>query len=87
MYHFKTTVLKLAYRLYGEKEYEVIKMTVKTSYGKITASKETLNELLLIFQEASENYEKRGRMALASQAMETSLEIYEILGMDGYYKD
>ena len=62
-------------------------MTVKTSYGKITASKETLNELSIIFQEASENYEKQGRMTLASQAMETSLEIYEILGMDGYYKD
>lgn len=62
-------------------------MTVKTSYGKITASKETLNDLSLIFQEASENYEKRGRMALASQAMETAIEIYETLGMVGYYKD
>lgn len=62
-------------------------MTVKTSYGKITASKETLNDLSLIFQEASKNYEKRGRMALASQAMETAIEIYEILGMVGYYKD
>ena len=49
-------------------------MTVKTSYGKITASKETLNDLLLIFQEASKNYEKRGRMALASQAMARRLE-------------
>lgn len=62
-------------------------MTVKTSYGDITASKETLNELLLILQEASENYERRGRMALASQAMKTSLEIYEILGLNGYYKE
>lgn len=62
-------------------------MTVKTSYGKITASKETLNDLSLIFQEASESYEKRGRMALASQAMETAIEIYEMLGMVGYYKD
>lgn len=52
---------------------------------KITASKETLNYLSIIFNEAADNYESRERFALAELARNNSQIIFNELDKLGYY--
>ena len=52
---------------------------------KITASKDTLNHLSLLINEAANSYKSRGRNALSEEAMEASEAIFDALEAIGYY--
>ena len=60
-------------------------MVVKTSFGKISASKDTLNYIFLMLNEASENYDSRGRAALSKEAFNNANAIYDALNSVGFY--
>ena len=60
-------------------------MVVKTSFGKISASKETLNYIFLMMGEASKNYELRGYFALSNEAQKNANAIYDALDLVGFY--
>ena len=60
-------------------------MTIETCYGKITASKETLNSLSLLMSEASKSYINRDRIILGCEASNEAGKIYEALRSVGYY--
>lgn len=62
-------------------------MTVETPYGKITASKETLNKIGLAFAEAGDSYEARNRPSFAKDANEAFDQIYDALAAAGMFKD
>ena len=62
-------------------------MTVNTIIGKITASKDTLNELSIALSEASESYAKREMPASSERAFEVSSKIYTALCGKDYYKN
>lgn len=62
-------------------------MTVETSIGKITASKDVLNWIVGAFEEqAMHNREKGNRNALADFYNGISWEIYNSLKKTGYYE-
>ena len=60
-------------------------MVVETSFGKISASKDTLNYILLMMNEASESYDSRGRAALSKEALNNANAIYDALESVGFY--
>lgn len=60
-------------------------MTVVTSIGKITASKDVLNAIVGLAWDAEENLNAKGRNALAIRASEVACEIYNELDLAGYY--
>lgn len=63
-------------------------MTVEIKgIGKITASKEVLNHISRLTQEASDSYHKRKRYALAEEAQGISDYIYLSLKQTGYYNN
>lgn len=64
---------------------EDFKMVVKTSFGKISASKDTLNYIFLMMNEASESYESRGRSALSREALNNAYAIHDALESVGFY--
>ncbi|MBR4040178.1 MAG: hypothetical protein IKJ11_08800 [Clostridia bacterium] len=61
-------------------------MTIKTSAGKINASKATLNKLALLAGTAAERYRNDGMNALANEADEVAEEIHAALADLGYYE-
>lgn len=62
-------------------------MTVNTTIGKITASKEVLNMLSLSLLESGCSLEGRGNRALVEQYKKTSEEIFCALDVVGFYRD
>lgn len=60
-------------------------MVIETYYGKINASKDTLNELSRILNEASKSFYNRGFMEKASLSYNESYKIYSELRKAGYY--
>lgn len=60
-------------------------MVVKTSFGKISASKDVLNYIFLMMNEASESYNSRGRSSLSKQSLNDANAIYEALNAVGFY--
>lgn len=60
-------------------------MIVKTSFGKISASKETLNYIFLMMDEASKSYDSRGRFALSKEALNNAFAIHDALDSVGFY--
>ncbi len=60
-------------------------MVVKTSFGKISASKEVLNYIFLMMGEASKSYDSRGHIALSNEAQKNANAIYDALNLVGYY--
>lgn len=63
-------------------------MTVKLrNYGKITASKETLNSLSIVFDYAEEHHKTKGNIEMAKILNDASWEIYNALNGVGYYND
>lgn len=60
-------------------------MVVKTSFGKISASKDTLNYIFLMMTEASESYDSRGRSALSKEALNNAYAIHDALESVGFY--
>lgn len=61
-------------------------MTIKTSAGKINASKETLNKIALLAGTAAERYTRDGLFALAKEAEEIGNQIHAALKDTGYYE-
>lgn len=61
-------------------------MTVNTTMGKITASKEVLNMLSLSLSESAEFLAGRGSYARSKQDQTTSDEIYHALDAVGFYE-
>ena len=61
-------------------------MTVNTTMGKITASKEVLNMLSLSLSESAESLAKRGYYARSKKDQTTSEEIYHALDAVGLYR-
>lgn len=55
------------------------------TYGKITASRDAFNKLSLLLAEASNRYEERGLDALADEASEMAVTLYDELDKVGYY--
>jgi hypothetical protein len=63
-------------------------MTVEVrGYGKITASKATLNGLSIIFDNAEELYKTKGNPDMAKIMNGASWDIYNALNAAGYYDD
>lgn len=60
-------------------------MTIRTSMGTITADEALLNYISLLAGNACDDYNNRGKDALARQADRFSSEIYNVLKADGYY--
>lgn len=60
-------------------------MVVETSFGKISANKDTLNYIFLIMQEASESYKSRGRASLSKEVHNYANAIYDALNSVGFY--
>lgn len=60
-------------------------MTVQTQIGKITASKDTLNEINLIVMSAIGNCEAKGYEACARKMKKVFNEIFYELDKIGYY--
>lgn len=60
-------------------------MVVKTSFGKISASKDTLNYIFLMMDEASKSYDSRGRSALSKEALDNAFVIHDALDSVGFY--
>lgn len=62
------------------------KMTIEFANGKkITAAKNVLNMIAIYASEAREKYEKSGYSALASEAEDFEMSIYNRLKEDGFY--
>lgn len=61
-------------------------MTVNTTYGKITASKEVLNMLSLSLSESARSLADRGYYARSKQDETASEEIYHALDAVGLYR-
>ena len=61
-------------------------MTVNTTMGKITASKEVLNMLSLSLSESAEYLANRGYYARSKQDETTAKEIYQALDAVGLYR-
>lgn len=61
-------------------------MTVNTTMGKITASKEVLNMLSLSLSENAEYLANRGYKARSKQDETTAHEIYHALDAVGFYE-
>ena len=61
-------------------------MTVNTTIGKITASKDVLNMLSLSLLESAEFLANRGAIARSKQDETTSKEIYHALDAVGFYE-
>lgn len=55
--------------------------------GKITASKEVLNEIALAFGSASKFDRSRNRNSLADKRYKVCNSIYDALDESGYYND
>ena len=54
--------------------------------GKITASKEVLNEISSAFGSACDFYRSRNSEALANKSYRVFISIYDALDDSGYYK-
>ena len=61
-------------------------MTVETKIGKISGSKETLNNISLYLGYAVTELERKGYDGMALPVKTASHEIYEALEEVGYYK-
>lgn len=61
-------------------------MTVNTTMGKITASKEVLNMLSLSLSQSAESLANRGYYARSKQDETTADEIYHALDAVGFYR-
>lgn len=62
-------------------------MTIATQHGKITGNKDLLNYISILAFEAENRYRQEGANALAEDAKEFSVMIYEALLESGLYKD
>lgn len=60
-------------------------MTVTINGNKITATKDELNYISILANEAAKSFEKRGRDSLAKQANKYSDAIYEALKNINFY--
>ena len=61
-------------------------MTVNTTIGKITASKEVLNMLSLSLLESSNGFAERGYIERSKQDNAVSDEIFRALAAVGFYR-
>ena len=61
-------------------------MTVNTTMGKITASKDVLNMLSISFLESAVSLADKGYKARSKQAETTADEIYHALDAVGFYE-
>lgn len=61
-------------------------MTIKTSSGAITGTKDVLNEIALAFNSAADNYESKGRVYVAEKYKKVAKELYDALDETGYYE-
>lgn len=62
-------------------------MTVETSIGKITASREVLNEISLAFGYCADAHNSKGHKASAERASDIAYEIFVALDKVNYYTD
>ena len=60
-------------------------MTINTPYGKITASKETLNDLAIVFFEASKSFKERNNNYFSDKASDCFDIICDELEKKNYY--
>ena len=60
-------------------------MKIKTDFGDISASRDTLNELCMMLGSAENYYISKGRTALAERASIVEDQIFSKLKQSGYY--
>jgi len=62
-------------------------MTVETEIGKITASKEVLNKISLVFGRSAYEHKRKGHGSIAEQHRKISHEIYVALDKANYFTE
>ena len=62
-------------------------ISINTKHGKITADQNTLNFISILAREAADEYNREGYDALAKEAKNFALSIYNELEKAGMYKN